>query len=201
MNPAVGGAHDEPSSDNENGLHYHTGLFVKRATSRVRSGSCPLRARVQVDPSMPSKGRDAVLYSWEALKTRVQARMSKTLLVYFTTLAAFALWTRNSRRTSRGRSFSASTGGSSSPPSTRIRTGASAPSGSATSRRSYSRSPPERGAGRRPEARSARGCALVDALQWGAVTEETSVHRRASPPPSSTGGRVLLPDEDGDAAR
>ncbi|WP_115728519.1 hypothetical protein [Actinomyces culturomici] len=35
-------------------------------------------------------------YSWEALKARVRARMSKTLLVYFATLAAFALWTRNS---------------------------------------------------------------------------------------------------------
>ena len=42
---------------------------------------------------MPSKGRDAVLYSWEALKTRVQARMSKTLLrVVDAQLSAYITW-------------------------------------------------------------------------------------------------------------
>ena len=47
MNPAVGGAHDEPSGDNENELHYRTGLSANRATSSVRSGSRSPRVRMR----------------------------------------------------------------------------------------------------------------------------------------------------------
>ena len=62
-----------------------------------------------------------MLYMWDALKARVRARMSKTLLVYFSVFAVFRCG-RATRSASRSHSFSASTERLSTPSSMRILT-------------------------------------------------------------------------------